>query len=36
MEKQIKDVAIKMMLKDGSGLIESLEACEIFTNTAIS
>jgi len=36
MEKRIKDVAIKMMLKDGSGLIESLEACDIFTNTAIS
>ncbi len=36
MEKQIKEVAIKMMLKDGAGLIESLEATNIFTRTAIS
>lgn len=36
MEKQIKEVAIKMMLKDGAGLIESLQATEVFTNTAIS
>ncbi len=36
MEKQIKDVAIKMMLKDGAGLIESLRATEVFTETAIS
>lgn len=36
MEKQIKEVAIKKMLKDGAGLIESMEATEIFTNTAIS
>lgn len=36
MEKQIKEVAIKMMLKDGAGLVESLEATGVFTNTAIS
>lgn len=36
MEKQIKQVAIKMMLKEGAGLIESLKATEVFTNTAIS
>lgn len=36
MEKQIKEVAIKMMLKDGAGLIESLRATEVFTDTAIS
>lgn len=36
MERQIKDVAIKMMLKDGAGLIESLEATNVFTRTAIS
>lgn len=36
MEKQIKDVAIKSMLKDGSGLIESMEATGVFTTTAIS
>lgn len=36
MEKQIKDVAITMMLKEGAGLIESLEATGVFTDTAIS
>lgn len=36
MEKQIKEVAIKMMLKEGAGLIESLEATGVFTTTAIS
>jgi len=36
MEKQIKEVAIKMMLKDGAGLVESIEATEVFTRTAIS
>jgi type IV pilus assembly protein PilC len=36
MEKQIKEVAIKMMLKDGAGLIESLEATGVFSTTAIS
>jgi type IV pilus assembly protein PilC len=36
MEKQIKEVAIKKMLKEGAGLIESLEATGVFTDTAIS
>ena len=36
MEKQIKEVAIKKMLKDGAGLIESIEASGVFTQTAIS
>jgi len=36
MEKQIKEVAIKMMLKEGAGLVESMEATEVFTTTAIS
>ncbi len=35
-EKQIKEIAIKMMLKDGAGLIESMEATEVFPHTAIS
>lgn len=35
-EKQIKDVAIKKMLKDGAGLIESMEATGVFPHTAIS
>jgi len=36
MEKQIKEVAIRMMLDDGKGLVESLEATEVFTHTALS
>jgi type IV pilus assembly protein PilC len=36
MEKQIKEVAIKRMLKDGAGLIESIEDTGVFTQTAIS
>lgn len=36
MEKQIKEVAIKMMLKEGAGLVESMEATGVFTTTAIS
>ena len=36
MEKQIKEVAIKRMLKDGAGLIESMEETGVFTHTAIS
>lgn len=36
MERQIKQVAIKMMLKEGAGLIDSLKATGVFTNTAIS
>lgn len=36
MEKRIKEIAIRMMLKDGAGLIESIEATGVFTRTAIS
>lgn len=36
MEKQIKEVAVKMMLKEGAGLVESIEATGVFTTTAIS
>jgi type IV pilus assembly protein PilC len=36
MEKQIKEVAIKKMLKEGSGLVESMEDTGVFTTTAIS
>lgn len=36
MEKQIKEVAIKMMLDDGKGLLESMEATNVFTQTALS
>lgn len=36
MEKRIKEVAIKRMLKDGAGLIESIEETGVFTRTAIS
>lgn len=36
MAKQIKEISIKMMLKEGAGLIESLKASEVFTDTAIS
>lgn len=36
MEKQIKEEAIKRMLKEGTGLIEGLEATGVFTKTAIS
>jgi len=36
MEKQIKQVSIKMMLKEGAGLIEALKASGVFTDTAIS
>ncbi len=36
MEKQIKEVAIRRMLKDGAGLIESMESTGVFTNTALS
>ncbi len=36
MEQQIKNVSIKMMLKEGAGLIDSLKASGVFTNTAIS
>ncbi|MFH1861625.1 MAG: type II secretion system F family protein [bacterium] len=36
MEKQIKEVAIPLMLKEGQGLVESLEATGVFTRNAIS
>lgn len=36
MEKQIKEVAIKKMLKDGAGLIESIQETGVFTQTALS
>ncbi len=36
MEKQIKEVAIRMMLEDGKGLLESMEATGVFTHTALS
>lgn len=36
MEKQIKDIAIKNMLKDGMGLVEALAATQVFTHTALS
>ncbi|HKJ66607.1 MAG TPA: type II secretion system F family protein [bacterium] len=35
MERQIKSVSIPMMLKEGKGLVESLEAADVFTRTAI-
>jgi type IV pilus assembly protein PilC len=35
-ERQVKEVVIPMMLKEGRGLVESLERAEIFTVTAIS
>ncbi|MEX0681381.1 MAG: type II secretion system F family protein [Balneolales bacterium] len=35
-EKQIKEVAIRMMLDDGKGLIESMEATGVFPQTALS
>lgn len=36
MEKQIKEVAIPMMIKEGKGLVESLEATGVFTKNALS
>ncbi|MBN2279757.1 MAG: type II secretion system F family protein [Candidatus Marinimicrobia bacterium] len=36
MERQIKDIAIPMMLKEGRGLVESFVATNVFTPTAIS
>lgn len=35
-EKQIKEVAIRKMLDDGAGLIESMEASGVFPQTALS
>ncbi len=36
MERRIKDVALPLMLKEGKGLVESLESTGVFTQTAIS
>ncbi len=36
MEERIKDISIPMMLKDGKGLVESIESANIFPVTAIS
>ena len=36
MERQIKTVALPMMLKEGRGLVDSLERTGVFTATAIS
>ncbi len=36
MERQIKDIAIKKMLKDGTGLVKALTMTEVFTRTALS
>jgi len=36
MERQIKEVALPMMLKEGQGLVDSLERTGVFTQTAIS
>ena len=36
MESQIKNITIPMMLKEGKGIVESLEASEVFTKTALS
>ena len=36
MEKRIKEVAIPMMIKEGKGLVESLEKTGVFTKNALS
>jgi type IV pilus assembly protein PilC len=36
MEHQIKTISIPMMLSQGKGLVESFEASEVFTQTALS
>jgi len=36
MEHQIKTIAIPMMLSRGKGLVEALEATEVFTKTALA
>jgi len=36
MEKQIKEIAIPMMIKEGKGLVESLEKTGVFTKNALS
>jgi type IV pilus assembly protein PilC len=35
-EKQIKNIAIPMMIKKGAGITESFEAAGVFTDTALS
>ena len=35
-EKQIKEVSIPLMLKEGKGLVESLEKSNVFTKTSLS
>ncbi|HEX7344139.1 MAG TPA: type II secretion system F family protein [bacterium] len=35
-EKQVKEVAIPMMLKEGQGIVEALEATNVFTKNALS
>jgi len=35
-EKQVKEVAIRKMVEDGAGLIESMEATMVFPQTALS
>ncbi|MFO8028889.1 MAG: type II secretion system F family protein, partial [Cyclonatronaceae bacterium] len=32
----VKDVAVRMMLEDGAGLVESMEETKVFPETAIS
>lgn len=36
MEKQIKQVTIPLMLKDGEGFVQAMEAAGVFTKTAIT
>lgn len=36
MESQIKNIAIKQMLKDGTGLVDAMSATGVFTRTALS
>jgi len=36
MEKQIKEVTIPMMVRDGRGLVESMKAANVFTENAIN
>ncbi|PIS27822.1 MAG: type II secretion system protein [Candidatus Marinimicrobia bacterium CG08_land_8_20_14_0_20_45_22] len=36
MERQIKEVAIPLMLGEGKGIVEAMEASNVFTRTAIS
>ncbi|MFC1565170.1 type II secretion system F family protein [candidate division KSB1 bacterium] len=36
MEQQVKEIAIPMMIKEGKGLVEALEATEVFPKNALS